>query len=145
MIRPDELFGVDALKDLDSAQRSLVCDLLEDQTVGDGHTLFRAGEPGDCAYIVLAGTVRVLREGKGVERCQMAEVRHGWIVGEMALLDRGPRSATAVAVGRCRLAVLTLAAFETLVSAHPAIASLVLRRVARMLSLRLRAANSIAT
>lgn len=145
VIRADELFGLDAFKDLDSAQRGVVCDLLEEKVIPDGGTLFLEGQPGDAAYIVLGGTVRVLREGEGGEQCPVADVKAGWIVGEMALLDGGPRSASAVASGQCRLAVLPLAAFEDLVSDHPAVASLVLRRLARMLSLRLRRANALST
>lgn len=147
MIRPDELFGIDTLKDLDEAQRGLVSEMLEERVVMDGKPVFEEGDPGDSAYFILEGSVRVLRQGDedGEDERTLAEIRNGWIVGEMALLDKGPRSASAISRGRCRFARLPREAFEQMLTDHPAAASLILRRLARMLSMRLRRTNSLVT
>ena len=62
--------------------------------VFDAHaTVFRAGDPGDSAYMVETGCVEVLLEADGQMR-QVNVLRSGAMFGEMALLDRQPRSGT---------------------------------------------------
>ena len=57
-----------------------------------GETIFREGDPADCMYAVIEGAVEIHLRGAVVERIAPVGV-----FGEMALLDRQPRSATAVA------------------------------------------------
>jgi EAL domain-containing protein (putative c-di-GMP-specific phosphodiesterase class I) len=73
------------------------------RTVAPGEVIFRAGDPANCAYIVTAGHIEI-RVGGGAddpsalgdERC-VAVVGPGQLLGEMAILDNEPRSATAIA------------------------------------------------
>jgi Flavin reductase like domain/Cyclic nucleotide-binding domain len=62
----------------------------------DGETLMRAGEPGDSMWLLLEGTVRVERPGR------VARLASGDIVGEISLLDGGPRTAHVIAEGPVR-------------------------------------------
>jgi flavin reductase (DIM6/NTAB) family NADH-FMN oxidoreductase RutF len=62
----------------------------------DGEALMRAGEPGDSMMLVVEGTALVERGGRTVP------VTHGELVGEIAVLDGGPRTATVVAEGPVR-------------------------------------------
>jgi CRP/FNR family cyclic AMP-dependent transcriptional regulator len=57
----------------------------------DGETIMRVGEPGDFMSLVLEGTVRVERPGKTIR------LQTGDVVGEIAVLDGGPRSADVIA------------------------------------------------
>ncbi len=59
-----------------------------------GTTLFAEGDAGDRAYLIAAGEVDILIERDGRE-IVLAHRGTGEIIGEMALLDRGPRSASA--------------------------------------------------
>src|SRR5262245_18477646 len=61
-----------------------------------GQVLFEAGEPGKEMYIVRSGTV-VLSHGSRT----LEEVGPGGVIGEMALIDASPRSASAVAGPDC--------------------------------------------
>jgi hypothetical protein len=61
-----------------------------------GHVVFAQGDPGSIMYVLIEGEAQVLLDGKVVET-----VRQGGILGEMALIDSGPRSATAIAKTRC--------------------------------------------
>ncbi len=67
--------------------------------------LFREGEAGDTAYIVESGRVEIslLREGRKVV---VAELGPGSLVGEMALIGAGTRSATATALEETRVATI---------------------------------------
>ena len=62
----------------------------------DGEALMRAGEPGDSMMLVVEGTAIVERGGRTVP------VAHGELVGEIAVLDGGPRTATVIAEGPVR-------------------------------------------
>jgi putative methionine-R-sulfoxide reductase with GAF domain len=71
----------------------------------DGDIIFRESEKGEAMYVLQAGRVKLTRRDPGGERV-IAVLEPGEIFGEMALFDRKPRSATAVAVGPTR--VLTI-------------------------------------
>jgi predicted acylesterase/phospholipase RssA/CRP-like cAMP-binding protein len=94
-----------------------------------GEILFRRGDPGDAAYVVISGRLRILDGARAVN-----EVGAGETLGEMALLSGEPRSATVLAVRDSLLAKLPTDAFNRLVHRHPS----VLRRIAGLLVDRLR-------
>lgn len=84
--------------------------------------LLREGEPGDAFYVVLDGSLRVTqRSERGLT--MLGEVRRGEHLGELALLDDAPRTATATATEPTRALSITRDAFETCVANHPAAAS----------------------
>lgn len=62
-----------------------------------GKVIFRAGEPGDRAYIIETGAVEIAI-GTGDQRKVLGAIRDGGMFGEMALIDDAPRMADAVAV-----------------------------------------------
>jgi CRP/FNR family cyclic AMP-dependent transcriptional regulator len=101
--------------------------------VQSGERLFAAGEPGDRMYLVLEGKIEVRLGDKVVETVGL----HG-VVGEMALLDDAPRSATAVASQKGEVAVIDKDTFFDLVREDPSFALYVMRIMAR----RIRAMNA---
>ncbi|HEY5868553.1 MAG TPA: cyclic nucleotide-binding domain-containing protein [Candidatus Tectomicrobia bacterium] len=85
-------------------------------------TIFVEGAPGDVMYVVLEGEVELLVHS------QVLEVAGpGDLVGEMALIDAKPRSATARAKSDCRLAPVDERRFLFLVHEHPFFALHVMR------------------
>ncbi len=103
-----------------------------------GDVLFRRGDPGNAAYTVLSGRLRVVDDTVG-ERA-LNEIGAGEILGEMALLSAERRSATVFAVRDSLLARLPAAAFHRLIERQPA----VLRRISALLSERLRTQSAAA-
>lgn len=91
-----------------------------------GAVLTKEGMPGQEAFLILAGDAHCSVSGKRV-----ATLRTGQFVGEMSLLDRGPRSATVVADTDMRLLVFEPREFERLVAASPRIARKLLVEMAR--------------
>lgn len=98
-----------------------------------GEVLFRQGDPGDAFYMVVTGEVEVVVGSREVASFGPHEG-----IGEMALLDGQPRSATVRAAGPTTLLRIEQAAFEALVDRTPALA----KAIYRALSSRLRLANS---
>lgn len=103
----------------------------------DGELVCRQGEAGTCMYVVQEGEVDVVHEEAGVETF-LGRLRAGDIVGEMAIFDRQPRSATVRAAGPARLLTLDKRAFLRQVAEDPSLAF----RILKQLSLRIRSLNA---
>lgn len=84
-----------------------------------GQVVFREGTQGDRLYIVLSGEVQVWKNHGSVDASLLSEYGPGRIFGEMALVDRLPRSATAVATSPTELLYLDRSDFQGLVELHP--------------------------
>jgi CRP/FNR family cyclic AMP-dependent transcriptional regulator len=101
-----------------------------------GAVVFEEGDPGSRLYVIQSGQVRIVKRN-GPRQVTLAQLGPGEFFGEMALLDRQPRSAAAVVDEPARVLELDEAAFERLVTERGEVALRILRR----LSHRLREAN----
>jgi CRP/FNR family transcriptional regulator, cyclic AMP receptor protein len=101
-----------------------------------GQRLFKKGEKGTHMYVVRSGELAV-GEGNYV----FDTLRAGAVVGEMALIDEAPRSATVRALTKAELIPVSQARFLFLVQQTPFFAI----RILRVLSGRLRAMDKQAT
>lgn len=99
-----------------------------------GETLFKAGELGDCLFVLLEGALSVNVGNQVVENST-----RGAILGEMALIDQSPRAATVVAREACTLARLDERRFRYLISQNPFFAM----HVMKLLADRLRQMNRL--
>ncbi len=107
------------------------------QDVAADDIILREGGPGDDAYIVIAGTLRVLKARDGVEE-HLATLEPGDSFGELALLDADPRSATVVAE-----TAGTLLRFNRHgLALHHLLLIKVLVNIGKVLAARLRESNS---
>jgi signal transduction histidine kinase len=61
--------------------------------------IFAEDEPGDCLYLIAQGSVKISKKGRGGQQETLAFLMEHDFFGEMALIDRGQRSAQAGAVG----------------------------------------------
>lgn len=93
-----------------------VADLAVEEGLPEGHVLAAEGGPGDAFLLVLEGRVQVTRQGAPVR-----ELGPGDFLGEIALVDRRPRTATAIALTAVTAAVIDAAAFADLMERHPAV------------------------
>lgn len=90
-----------------------------------GSTIFNEGDPGDVMYVILEGRVDILFKGRLI-----GEIQAGEIIGEMALIDTSARSATAIAMGQCKLVPVNEALFLEMVKENPTFALAVMRTLA---------------
>jgi sulfate permease, SulP family len=105
-----------------------------------GHVIFRSGEPGSTLYLVTRGRASVhIVHGEGDIR--LVTFAPGAIVGELALLDRGLRSATVTVDEDLTGFALSAAAFDGLCQKQPDIAIKLLAALGHELSVRIRYAN----
>lgn len=82
---------------LSSMEINLLSSLSRERKVKPGDALFHEGDAGDAMYIVLEGRVRISKHIPGAGEEALAILERGDYFGEMALIDRQPRSAEAKA------------------------------------------------
>lgn len=106
-----------------------------------GHVLFREGMPGDALYVLIRGLVETRKDDGTHQAAVIATESGGRAIGEMALIDGEPRSASCVVAEPSTLLVLTRDNFKRLTKQHPALALRVTLRIARLMSRRLRSTS----
>jgi CRP/FNR family cyclic AMP-dependent transcriptional regulator len=110
----------------------MLANISDELQVESGRVLMSQGDAGQEAFVIEEGAAEVVRDGQ-----LLATVGPGSYVGELALIDAGPRSATVTATTPMRVLVIGTREFSTLLDEVPGLARRVLVSTAR----RLRAAN----
>jgi len=101
-----------------------VASALKTRTLQAGQVLFNLGDPGDEMIIVRRGKIAIyMPDANAPQSGQALRIfRSGEILGEMALIDRQSRSASARAETRAVIAALDLETFKSLIENHPDVA-----------------------
>jgi CRP/FNR family transcriptional regulator, cyclic AMP receptor protein len=102
-----------------------VASVLDEVTFDAGETLMRIGQVEDWLFVVIAGEVEVERPDRRVR------LGPGAVVGELAVLDPQPRSATVPTMTPVEAFRLSKAAFDEAISTRPEIAIGVITELAR--------------
>ena len=90
---------VPLFQDLEAAQLARLAALAREQSLPSHHVLFREGDPVDAFYLVRSGCVTVFRDTKGKPLQLLARLEEGGFFGEMGLLNKARRLATARTLG----------------------------------------------
>jgi len=98
------------------------------RSVEDGTVIFDEETPGDVMYVILNGEVDIFANGVLVETLVAGD-----LVGEMALIDSKPRSASALTRGDCRIAPVSEERFLEMVQQKPEFSLHVMRILAERL------------
>lgn len=130
--------GVELLADLDGREQAVLSLHLQAFEADPGCVIFREGEPGNYMCLLVSGRVKTFKESDQEHSTEVAIESHGRSIGEMALIDGEPRSATCIAVESTVLLLLTKQGFQALSDKHAALALKLLLRITRLMSRRLR-------
>jgi SulP family sulfate permease len=103
-----------------------------------GETIFRRGDTGDELFLIRRGIVRIVLPLQNKRYHILATFGRGNFFGEIAFLDRGARSADAVADRDTDVFVISRARFDEISRANPALGAILFARLARGLAIRLR-------
>ncbi|MEW9553178.1 Crp/Fnr family transcriptional regulator [Nonomuraea sp. NPDC050783] len=91
-------------------------------SIEHGTTFLRQGEPGTLVYLILQGAVKITASAENGERVLLAIRVRGDLVGEMAVLGRGTRSADVTACGAVTACAIRGNAFLGYLQRHAAAA-----------------------
>ncbi|HNT78622.1 MAG TPA: ATP-binding protein [Anaerolineae bacterium] len=126
------------LQVLASMDRQRLAELVIEQTFASGDFICREGERGDALYLIWAGRVVVVK-GDPAAPTVLAHCGPGEVVGEMALLEGKPRSASVIALEATRLLRISWGSFRTLLDRYPELGTSLLAS----LSARLRESDQV--
>lgn len=121
----DHLNKITLFSDCTSRELNLVARNSSERVLKAGTVIMDQGQTGREAYVVLEGTATIKRNGK-----KIATAKPGTVIGELSLLDRGPRTAAVVADSDVRLLVVSEKALKKAVENIPAISHKLLRSLA---------------
>jgi len=123
---------------LSPAEAQLAVSCAEELRIAAGDALFREGEPGDYMAFILEGRVRIIKKNVYFRKKVVAELGVGDILGEIALIDGSPRSATAECETDCVFLTLDRERFDALAEKDLALGYKLLRKLAELICRRLR-------
>jgi SulP family sulfate permease len=129
---------IELLREFDDGVIDKLRQCLHERTVRAGQKIFSQDDEGDEIFLVRRGIVHILLPLRGGKRHHLATIGRGDFFGEMAFLDRGRRSADAVAKTDCDLYVLSRREFNAHVYDDAVLGARVFARIARAVSLHLR-------
>ena len=112
------------------------------RSIAAGERAFSAGDAGDEIFFVRRGRIDILLPLEGGKRHHLATCCRGEFFGEMAFLDRGPRSADAEAATPSELFLLSRGDFDVLAGKDARLAATVFEHLASAIAQRLRATDA---
>ncbi|HVP20265.1 MAG TPA: ATP-binding protein, partial [Anaerolineaceae bacterium] len=117
------LFSDLTVDDLDA-----ICQQTEDMKLMPGEMLFLEGSLGQQAFVIQEGQIEIFKSSNGKD-VQLAIRQPGDVIGEMAILEAGPRNASGRALTECLLIVINSDQLKNLLNAHPGAALTMLHTV----------------
>jgi CRP/FNR family transcriptional regulator, cyclic AMP receptor protein len=112
---------------LDEAERHAVAEEMREVNFDPSQVIFARGDAGREIYLVVSGRVRLSVLTAEGRELSFAHAEAGAIFGEIAMLDGGPRSADATAVGKVSALSLSKPALKRLMETQPHVADAAVR------------------
>lgn len=126
------------LSRLSADQLAWIANAGELESFKPGEEIVSDGSPSDALYLVLSGTIAVVKSGRN-----LATLTPGEFFGEMALVEPTPRSASCIASDESYVFRLPYFALQNLLEEDPTAFNGVLVTIVRVLSERLRRSNDL--
>lgn len=138
--QPDlyRLGSISIFRDLDRKELEVISKHIFEKKVEKDSIIFTEGMPGEVFYIILSGSVEIIKKTDDNKEKIMATMRANDIVGEMSLIDSKPRSATGRTCEDSVLLAITKRNFDEILNSDPRIAAKILKNMLKVFSERLR-------
>jgi CRP/FNR family transcriptional regulator, cyclic AMP receptor protein len=130
--KAEVLSRTELFKGVDEAARRLVAERVAERVVERGRSVFVQDEPGDRMYVLAEGAVKLYVSSRDGGIVELARHHPPASFGELALLDGGSRSASAEAVERSVLLVVTRDELLRLLRSEEKVAEALLRALGTM-------------
>lgn len=139
---PLNIDELELFKGLTPEAFATIAGAMEEKDYKDSETIFSIGEESEEIYFIRKGNVKIVLPLSGGMIHHLATFSRGNYFGDMAFLDKGKRSANAVASGDASLYVLKRSRFDEIAKEYPKTAGLFFERLAYTISARLRQSNT---
>jgi len=127
---------------LSKNQLEEVANIVYERHYDENEFIFQMNQPGAALFMIQEGQVAVeIPTEEGV--AQLAVLKHNAFIGEIALLDDSPRSASAKALEHTTALALSRDDLNTLLQTEPVIASQIYKSLATIIATRLKATNEL--
>ena len=127
-----ELSEIELFSGLSKDDLSYVSEFCLTRTFRKGNVLFYEGEEADCLYVIVEGQVEIWSDFREKERDLLAISSEKCIVGEMALIDSLPRSATLIAASEVRTYYIDRDSYEKIILNCPSIAVILMKSLSKI-------------
>lgn len=87
-----------------------------------GETIVRQGNPGVGLFVIVSGTVKIVKTNEQGDRLELATHGPGEVIGEMAVLDGATRTADVISLEDTSCLVLSSWDFRSFMESHPEVA-----------------------
>jgi CRP/FNR family cyclic AMP-dependent transcriptional regulator len=129
-----ELLGRTAIfSGLSLDQRSLLARSCVKRRYKKGHLVFCEEDPGDALFVIASGLVKIFVTSEQGDEMVLVTLREADVFGELALVDGGPRSASAEAMTTVDLVVLGRAPFYSILEGNMPLIESVMRAIGQQL------------
>lgn len=140
----DMLERADMFRDMTRQEVDVFAQYVQAYDAPQGAEVLHEGDRESYMFVVAEGKLDILKHsGDSNEKKKIATVRAGKTIGEMSLLDGLPHSATVVVVDPAVLLLITKSHFDQLINDQPEVALKVVRKMATLMSLRLRQTSGV--
>lgn len=139
ILEVEHLFGASPIFDgLNQEEIRELINVAQKRALSAGEALFSQGETAQALYLIQSGEVQVRASAPAGEDVVLAVLGSSTVVGELALIDGGPRSATVEALGDCAIYQLAREDFMRLRKAMSPAAYKVIMNITRTVEARRR-------
>ena len=129
----DALRSVDFFRTLSDDEIREMAKVVVDASYPPGAVIIREGDVGEQVYIIQNGEVEIWKDYGIPESDRLGVYGPGDIFGELALIDRAPRSASVVARTETRVLSLGRTDFNRIISASPSLSICIMRAISALI------------
>ena len=113
---------VDYFSELESADKEAIARRATTRSFRKNTILISAGDESDCLFVVMSGRLKVYLADERGKEISIRIAGPGEVVGELAVLSKGPRAADVICLEDCQLSVISRSDFMECMHDHPEIA-----------------------
>ena len=133
MLQGSQFFG-----DFPAPEIETLTKFVQAYSAAPGTIIFRESDRGGFMCLVIEGGAEIFKQDHKFGNKRIGEIEPGKTIGEMALIDGEPRSATCICAQQSTLVMLTREQFVRIIREHPALSVNILLKIVTMMSRRLR-------
>lgn len=141
--RVDILQKIPIFGDLTRRELRTISDMVYDRSYEEGEYMFETGQPGAAMFVIESGEVMITRKNSEGEEVHLARLKNGEFLGELALLDSSPRSASAYVNKPTSAMAIFREDLDKLLDTNPELGGKVMKRLAVIIGMRLKATNDL--